>query len=172
MKKILTLLLSIISLSVLAQCDSLETPNIVTLTSLNLEKVDFQFCYEDSIDYLIISQSYNKNELNLPKLIKNANEGNYLLRGNKLTLFTTDNSRFQLKFSHEKKIVISSFDEVVVHSYYIANRNKLKLILSGNIESIEVVKEDEIQFFDITHTKAVEFYQMVFRYFKIRKWKN
>lgn len=172
MKKILTLLLSIISLSVLAQCDSLET-NIVTLTSLNLEKVDFQFCYRDSIDYLIISQSYNKNELNLPKFIKNPDEGGYLLKGNRLTLFKTDNSRFQLKFSHEEKVVIYSFNEVVVvHSYYIANRSKLKLILSGSIESIKVVKEDEIQFFDITHTQAVEFYQMVFRYFKIRKWKN
>lgn len=172
MKKILTLLLSIISLSVLAQCDSAETQNIVTLMSLNSEQVDFQLCYKDSLDYLIISQSYSENELTLPKLIKNVDEGNYLLRGNRLTLFTTENSKFQLKFDHEEKIVISKFDEIVVHSYYIVNRSKLRLILSSSIESIEVVKEDEIQFFDVSYSKSNEFYQMVFRYFKMKKWKN
>jgi hypothetical protein len=163
------LLISVLGYS---QCDNRNTPTSVKLTSLNLEEAEFQFCYRDSCDLLIVSQDYDKRDLITPKLIRSVEEGNYLLKNNRLILFTTDNSKFQLKLIREEKIFnISVYDKITIYSYYEVTRSKLKLILLGNIETIDVVRDDEIQTFEVPYPKAFDFYQMTYRYFKWKKWR-
>jgi hypothetical protein len=155
-----------------AQCDDTNTPTFVELSSLNAEKVFFQLCNSDSIDYLIVSQYHSKYELDEPKIITDVEEGNYLLKANKSITFINDNSRFQMKLVKEEKLTeMDSYEQVVVHDYYEITRNKIKLMLLGTIESIIIIKDYEIQTFELTFTESSEFYQMGYRYFKLKKWK-
>lgn len=171
MKKLLLLLLLLPSL-VFSQCDDQYTPTIVQLTSIDFEDVTFQLCYEDSTDILIVTQVYNKQDLDKPKIIRSVEEGKYLLKNNRAVIFYSDNSKFQFKLIKEQRLfIIDMHDEVAVYSYYEVNRSKLKLLMMGNIEVIDIVKNDEIQTFDVPYTQSMEFYQMAFRYFKFKKWR-
>jgi len=156
-----------------AQCDSVHEITSTKLISDNAEEVEFSLCYEDSSDFLIVKQYYkNKSSLLEPKLIKNTFEGDYLLQNKRIILFTTDKSKFQLKLVKEEKTFnFLENDDVVVYSYYEASRKKLKFILLNNVNLIDIVKDNEIQTFEITYPKAVELYQMTYQYFKWKGWK-
>lgn len=174
MSKILLIFSFFISINVVhAQCDSSNTFNSVKLVSDNFEEVELSLCYEDSCDFLIVKQYYNsKSSLVGPKLIKNAAEGNYLLQGKRLILFTTEKSKFQLDLvKNDRFFNVIQNGDIIVYSYYGASRKKLKFILLNNVDFIDIVRDDEVLTFDVPYTKAIELYQMTYQYFKLRAWK-
>jgi hypothetical protein len=173
MSKILLIFSFFIYINVHAQCDSSNTFNSVKLVSENFEEVDLSLCYEDSCDFLIVKQYYkSKSSLVGSKLIKNAAEGNYLLQGKRLILFTTEKSKFQLDLVKSDRFFnVVQKGDIIVYSYYVSPRKKLKFILLGNVDFIDIVRDDEVLTFDVPYTKAVELYQMTYQYFKLRGWK-
>ena len=155
-----------------AQRGCLNPTAAVGLTNSNLEEVTFQLCYDGSTDYLVLTQCYN--ETSASKNIPNAEVGNYLLRGMRIALFTTENSKFHLKFVSEKKVTdtLDECSQYIMHTYYEVSRSKLRLILLGAVDSIEIVGENDVQFFEVAYPQAAELYQMVYTYFRWKKWEN
>ena len=155
-----------------AQRGCLNTPASVSLTNSNLEEVIFQLCDDGNTDYLVLTQCYS--ESSVTKTIPNAEVGNYLLKGIRIALFTTDNSKFHLKFVNEERVAdtLDECDEYITYTYYEVSRSRLRLILFGTVESIEIVGDNNIQFFEVTYPQAVELYQMVYTYFRWKKWEN
>jgi hypothetical protein len=171
MKKILYLILFTFSfIRSYSQCDSSFSP--IKLTSSLLEEVEFELCYRDSLDFLIVKEKYLLSEPVQETFVGSADLGNYLLTARQVVLFTTENSKFQLPLSDEEKFNDVATGEIIVYSYYAVTRNKIKFILLGSIETIEIVKEDAIQTFELSHLEAVQFYKMAYRYFRWKKWKN
>ncbi len=169
MKNLLISLIFILLTSMsYSQRRCLNTSTSVKLTKSNSEEVLFQLCYDGRADYLVLTQCYNKS----PKNITSAEVGNYLLKGKRLALFTTNNSKFHFKLVDEK-IVTDTLDECsqyTVYSYYEVNRSKLRLMLLGAVENIEIIGDDSVEFFEVTYPQATELYQMVYIYFKWKKW--
>lgn len=155
-----------------SQCNNLNTPAETHLITNNLENITIQLCREDTVNLMMIRQYYLKSDLTTPKLINNVDEGNFLLKNSRSVLFTTDNSKFKLKFIGEDTIYNPNKPgEVCIYSYYEITRTKLKFILLGSVESIHIIKELEIQSVMVSFTEAKELYSMTFYFFKWMKWK-
>jgi hypothetical protein len=171
MKNLLISLILILSTSIgYAQRGCLNPYISVKLTKSNSEEALFQLCYDGKADYLVLTQCYNKS----PETITSAEVGNYLLRGKRLALFTTNNSKFHFKLVDEK-IVTDTLDECnkyTVYSYYEVNRSKLRLMLLGAVENIEIIGDSSVEFFEVTYPQSTELYKMVYTYFKWKKWEN
>jgi hypothetical protein len=172
MKKIFSLILFILLSSIgYSQCDSLEANIIVKLYNSNLEAVNFQLCYMDSSDYLIVSQDYTKEDLAEPKDMSDKNIGNYLLTADRVVVFVTDNSKFRIKLDNEQLIGNFPNDLITVKCYYKITRNKVRYLLLGSVETILIVKDDEIQEFQLTKSESSQLYQMCYMYSKWKNWK-
>lgn len=171
MKKLLLIFLILISNLVYSQCDSLESNIVAKLYNTNLELVEFQLCYIDSSDYLIVSQDYTKYELSMLKPAPSKYIGNYLLTAEKVVVFVTDNSKFRVKLDNEQLLGSFPNDQITVKSYYKITRNKIRYLLLGNVETILIVKDDEIQEFLLTKAESYQIYQMCYAYSKGKGWK-
>lgn len=169
MKNLLISLIFILFMPIsYAQNGCIDTSTSIKLIKANSEEVTLQLCYSGTADYLILTQCYDESS----KFIPSAEVGNYLLSNKRLALFTTDNSRFHFKFVKEEKIkdTLDECSKYIVYSYYEVTRSKLRLILLGPVETIEIIGEDSVEFFEITYPEAVMLYQMVYGYFKWKKW--
>jgi len=167
---LINLIFVLITLTSYAQRGCLNTSASVRLTNSNQEEVIFQLCYDGSTDYLVLTQCYN----GLPNTISNAEVGNYLIKGMRIALFATENSKFHLKFVSEEKVtdILDECSQYIIYTYYEVNRSRLRLILLGAVESIEIVGDNNVQFFEVAYPQAAELYQMVYTYFRWKKWEN
>jgi len=125
----------------------------------------------DTADYLIVSQAYAKSELSHPKNAPSKYIGNYLLTAERVVVFVTDNSKFRIKLDNEQLTGNFPNDWITVKCYYKITQNKIRYLLLGSVETILIVKSDEIQEFRLTKSEASEIYQMCYKYSKWKGWK-
>lgn len=174
MKKLLILLLLfLISYISYSQCNGLSNNfSTVTIESNKAIKVTMQLCYNDTVDLLVVMQERKKKDLLEPKWIQNAYMGDYFLSNEFTIIFTADKSEFKIKLLKEERFSDTSNQEYITcYLYYVITKSKFRLVLNKNIDTIEIVGDNEIQVFDLTNKQSVELYQLTHQYYKFRKWK-
>lgn len=171
MKKLFIFLIFLLTSTVVySQCD--ETPTTIKLWSDKKIETNFQLCYLDSADYLIVTQERTTSELKQSQFIPSVYEGTYFLTNKELVIFTGDQVRFQLKLDKEDKVLVDPRNGTVLYKfYYKVTRSRFKLVLLASIESIDIIGDDEIQTFELSYQESVNLYQMTYRYFKWKNWK-
>jgi hypothetical protein len=164
MKNLLFLLL--LPLYVFSQC---ETPdNEVTLKSIAGLTTNISLCYADSMDILVIRQPLTPKV----KVVANSQMGEYFLKKDYCILFIIDKREFKSKLLKENYYFNDSIEvDINVFRYYVVNKNKLRLILNQSVDIIYIVKDNEIDTFELSHEDSINLYHMVYNYYRLRGWK-
>ena len=172
-KYLILLLLLLISYVSYSQCSGLSNNfSTVTVESDKSVKATMQLCYNDTIDLLIVMQERSRKELVEPKWVKDAYMGDYFLSNKFTIIFTADKSEFEIKLLKEDRFTNTSNPELVTcYLYYIITKSKFRLVLNKNIDTIEIIGDNEIQVFDLSKKQSIELYQLTHQYYKFRKWK-
>jgi hypothetical protein len=165
MKKLLLILL-FLPLFGFSQCEYPESE--VTLKSLEGLETHMSLCYRDSMDILVVRQPL------MPKvtMVPNASMGEYFLKKDYCILFISEKREFKSKLLKENEFYNDSSDEGIdVFKYYVVNKNKLRLILKQSVDIIYIVKDNEIDTYELSHDDAINLYHIVYNYFRLRGWK-
>lgn len=166
MKKLLLILL-FLPLFGFSQCD--ETPETeVKITSVKGVLTKISLCYGDSLDIMVVKQ------LKKPRVtvVENSDMGEYFLKKDFCIIFTSDKKEFKSKLFKENYYYSDSTEtDIEVYRYYIVSKNRLRLILNQSVDRIDIVKDNEIDTFELTNKESVALYHMVYNYYRMRGWK-
>jgi hypothetical protein len=161
--KNLLLILLFLPLFGFSQCECPESE--VTLKSLEGLKTHMSLCYVDSIDILVVRQRLT------PKVtrVSNSSMGEYFLKKDYCILFITDNREFKYKLLRENYYFNDSTGvNIDVYKYYVISKNKLRFILNQSVDMIYIVKDNEVDTFELSHDDAINLYHMVYNYYRFR----
>ena len=165
MKKLLLILL-FLPLFGFSQCETPETE--VKLKSLEGLMTKMSLCYIDSMDILVIRQPLTPKVTRVP----NSSMGEYFLKKDYCILFISEKREFKSKLLRENYYYSDSTEVGIdVFKYYIVSKNKLRLILNQSVDIIYIVKNNEIDTFELSHSDAINLYHMVYNYYRLRGWK-
>jgi hypothetical protein len=120
------------------------------------------------MDILVVRQPL------MPKvtMVPNASMGEYFLKKDYCILFISEKREFKSKLLKENEFYNDSSDEGIdVFKYYVVNKNKLRLILKQSVDIIYIVKDNEIDTYELSHDDAINLYHIVYNYFRLRGWK-
>lgn len=166
MKKLLLLLLFLPFFG-FSQCNEIPETE-VKLTSLTGVVTKISLCYDDSLDIMVVKQ------LRKPRVsvVENSEMGEYFLKKDYCIIFTSDKKEFKSKLLKENYYYSDSTEtDIEVYRYYVVSKNKLRLILNQNVDKIDIVKDNEIDTFELTNKESIGLYHMVYNYYRLRGWK-
>lgn len=165
MKKLLLILLFLPFFG-FSQCEGPDSE--VKLKSLGGLETHMSLCYTDSMDILVVRQPLTPKVTRVP----NSSMGEYFLKKDYCILFISDKREFKSKLLRENYYYSDSTEVGIdVFKYYVVSKNKLRLILNQSVDIIYIVKDNEVDTFELSHADAVNLYHMVYDYFRMRGWK-
>jgi hypothetical protein len=165
MKKLLLILL-FLPLFGFSQCETPEDE--VSIKSLDGLITHMSLCYTDSMDILVVRQPKTPNV----KVVPNSDMGQYFLKKDYCILFISDKREFKSKLLRENYYFKDSSEvDIDVFKYYTVTKNKLRLILNQSVDIIYIVKDNEIDTFELSHEDSINLYHMVYNYYRLRGWK-
>ena len=165
MKKLLSILL-FLPLFGFSQCETPESE--VSIKSIAGLTTHISLCYVDSLDILVVRQPKTPKI----KVVPNSDMGQYFLKKDYCILFISDKREFKSKLLRENYYFKDSSEvDIDVFKYYVVNKNKLRLMLNHSIDIIYIVKDNEIDTFELTYDDSINLYHMVYDYYRLRGWR-
>lgn len=174
MKKLVLLILFLLPIFGYSQCINEGPYNEIRLRSVGGIDTRIGLCYDDSSDYVLVKQSRVIKRL----IIESADMGDFYLRKEYSIIFNGERGGIFRSKLHREEYIYEEVEEgdslrmeVMTYRYYRVSKSKLRLVLNESIGRIDIIRDNDIDSFELSRGESIELYHMVYYYYRVRGWK-